>query len=99
MGWSSPKKKTKWKRKQKKKIENIRQVLYDRRAVNEAAGILTRSLSVARVCMLNGSREDKSFVPAGSSLLRPFYFPPLSMYILFLDCSLYPAARLDRVGE
>ena len=56
-------------------------MLYDRRAVNEAAGILTRSLSlfsVARVCMLNGSREDKSFVPAGSSLLCPllFFFPP-----------------------
>lgn len=98
MGWSGPKKKPSGKG-NKKKIENIRQVLYDRRAVNEAAGILTRSLSVARVCMLNGSREDKSFVPAGSSLLRPFYFPPLSMYILFLDCSLYPAARPDRVGE
>lgn len=81
-GGADPKR-SKWKK--KGNGQNIRQVLYDRRAVNEAAGILTRSLSVAPVCMLNGSREDKSFVPAGSSLLCPplFFFPPLvHVYII-----------------
>lgn len=77
-------------------------MLYDR-AVNEAAGILypppsfsvpatIYTLFLARVCMLNGSREEKPFLRdlllLSFFFLLPFLLSLFSMYILFLECTL-----------